>query len=201
MLIGPRYKIARRLGAGIFEKTSTQKFLFRQGEKSKARPRGKSDFSAQLLEKQKARFTYGVNERQFAKYVNESLEKKGVKADETLYSRLERRLDNAVYRLGLVSSRQAGRQMVSHGHILVNGKRVTVPSFNVVEGDKITIAERSQKKALFSSLAERMKGRPQIPSWLKFDIEKKEAVVQGAPKMQRHELIFDIGAILEFYRR
>src|SRR3989338_8248988 len=182
MLNKPKYKIARRLGPGLFEKTQTQKFALREGRRKETggRPRAKSEFALQLLEKQKARYNYGIGERQFAKYVGEALAKKGVKTDEVLHERLETRLDNVVYRLHLAPTRQASRQMVSHGHILVNGVRVTIPSYNVKVGDKLKIREASAKKILFADLVEKLKDS-MPPSWLKFDAEKLVGDVQGKP--------------------
>ncbi len=198
----PKYKTARRLGVGLFEKTQTQKFALREGRRkeSRERPRAKSDFGAQLLEKQKARVNYGVGERQFAKYVTEALGKKTGKPDESLFERLETRLDNVAYRLHLAPTRQASRQMVSHGHILVNDVRVTIPSYNIKIGDKIKVREASAKKIIFADLVEKLKDL-HPPSWLSFDAEKRAGLVQGKPKLVKSELLFDISAILEFYRR
>ena len=202
MINRPKYKIARRLGAGIFDKTQSQKFSLAEAKrKVEKRPRAGSEFGAQLLEKQKARYFYGINERQFAKYVKEDISSKGSSADENLFARLETRLDNVVYRMGLAKTRQAARQMVSHGHILVNGKKTNIPSFNVSMGDKVSVRVGSQKSKLFTVLKEEIKDRAQTPSWLKFDIEKMLGDVQGSPKLTRSELIYDISAILEFYRR
>ena len=202
MLNKPKYKIARRLGPGIFEKTQTQKFALREGRRkeSRERPRPKSDFGLQMLEKQKARYSYGIGERQFAKYVAEALAKKTTKTDELLFERLETRLDNVAYRLHLAPTRQAARQMVSHGHIMINDVRITIPSYNVKVGDKVKIREASAKKILFADLVEKLKDS-MPPSWLKFDAEKLVGDVQGKPKLVKSELVFDIAAILEFYRR
>ena len=202
MIRGPKYKIARRLGPSVFEKTQTQKYALRAGARAPAKRGGpKSDFGIQMLEKQRARFTYGVPERQFSNYVKAAVAKKGVNSVELLYQKLESRLDNVVYRLALSSSRAAGRQMVSHGHILVNGRRVTVPSYQVSQGDVITIREGSKKSNLFGTvLDERIKER-QTPSWISFDMEKREAKIQGAPKVVPTEIAFDLGAVIEFYSR
>lgn len=202
MINKPKYKLARRLGAGLFEKTQSAKFALREGRRkeTKGRPRAKSEFGLQLLEKQKARYNYGIGERQFAKYVAEALAKKGTKTEEVLFDRLETRLDNVIYRMQLAPTRQAARQMVSHGHITIKGVRITIPSYNVKVGDKVSIREASAKKALFANLADKLKdSRP--PSWLKFDPETKVGEVQGKPKLVKSELLFDISAILEFYRR
>ena len=201
MISKPRYKIARRLGPGLFEKTSTQKFALREGRRKETgkRPKAKSEFGLQLLEKQKARFFYGINERQFAKYVEQALLKRGAN-DELLHERLETRLDNVVCRLHLAPTRRASRQMVSHGHILVNGVRVTVPSYNLKIGDKISVREGSAKKIIFANLVERLKDT-MPPSWLKFDPTTRVGEMQGKPKMVKSELLYDIAAVLEFYRR
>src|SRR6185436_15717972 len=133
MKIGPKYKIARRLGAPIFEKTQTQKFALssekKGGKKGFGRP--KSDFALQLVEKQKARFFYGVTEKQFKNYAKASLGKKNVRPAAELFSALESRLDNAIWRLGLSPTHGGARQMVAHGHIMVNGKRTYTPSYKL----------------------------------------------------------------------
>jgi small subunit ribosomal protein S4 len=201
MINKPRYKTARRLGANIFDKTQGQKFIERDARrKVEKRPRPKSDFGLQLLEKQKAKMTYGVNERMFAKYVKSILDKAGANSPEKLISILESRLDNVVYRLGFAPTRQSARQMVSHGHIKVNGLKITVPSYAVSVGDIITIRESSVKKGLFTNLAEKLKTH-NYPSWLALDITKNECKVQGAPKLTALETNFDTAAVLNFYSR
>jgi small subunit ribosomal protein S4 len=201
MINRPKYKIARRLGANIFDKTQTQKFATREAaRKVEKRPRPKSDYGLQMLEKQKAKMIYGVNERMFAKYVKSILEKAGANSPEKLISILESRLDNVVYRLGLAPTRQAARQMVSHGHIKVNGVKITVPSFGLSIGDKITIRESSAQKPIFANLDEKLKTQ-NYPSWLSFDITKRECKVQGAPKLTTLETSFDTAAVLNFYSR
>ena len=202
MIIGPKYKIARRLGAGIFEKTQTQKFALRQARKTNTGGRRggpKSDFGIQLLEKQKARLSYALTERQFSKYVNNAIVKKGDNR-EMLYVMLESRLDNAVLKSGFAMTRMAARQMVSHGHIYVNDKRVTVPSYNLKIGDGISIRPASANKMIFSDYSERM-AKFQSPSWIAVDVSKKTAKIQGQPKLVPEELLFDISQVLEFYKR
>ncbi|MEI7777430.1 MAG: 30S ribosomal protein S4 [bacterium] len=203
MKIGPKYKIARRLGAPIFEKTQTQKFAFsktKAGGKDARRPKAKSEFGRQLIEKQKARFTYGVSERQFSKYVKEIIEKKSPKAGDMLYEVLERRLDNVVARIAVAPTRQAARQVVSHGHILVNGVKVTVPSYQIYKGDVITIREGSQKKTLFTNLAEKI-NETVPPVWIKADTAKKNWTIVNYPKAEGESLLFDLGSVFEYYRR
>jgi small subunit ribosomal protein S4 len=201
MINKPKYKTARRLGANMFDKTQTQKFATKEaGRKVEKRPRPKSDFGLQMIEKQKAKITYGVSERMFAKYVKSILEKAGANSPEKLILILESRLDNVIYRIGFAPTRQASRQMVSHGHIMVNGLKITIPSYKVSLGDKITIRESSMKKGIFTNLAEKLKDH-NYPSWLALDITKNECKVQGTPKLSALETNFDSAAVLNFYSR
>lgn len=199
MRIGPRYKIARRLGADLFEKTQSPKYALR-ARRGGATGYGRSDFGQQLFEKQRARMLYGIGERQFRKYVRDALAKRTARDDDALYLALERRLDNCIYRLGIAPTRTAARQTVSHGHITVNRVRVTVPSYPVRTGDVLRIRGGSEKKALFQNLADRLRDR-EFPPWLRFDLIQGEATVVGSPKLVRSQLPFKIAAILEFYRR
>ena len=130
-----KYKLCRRLGAGIYEKCQTQKFAKSEPMTKKGKKPGgrRSDYGNQLIEKQKVRFMYGVREKQFGNYVDYAMEhaKKGTAPAELLFRQLEERLDNAVYRLGFAHTRALARQMVSHGHFTVNGKKLTIPSYSV----------------------------------------------------------------------
>jgi small subunit ribosomal protein S4 len=202
MQIGPRYKKARYLGAAVFRKTQTQKFALRseaKGKTTKGRRGQKSEFGRQMLEKQKARYSYGVSAGQFSKYVKGALQTTGDNS-KNLLSILEGRLDNVVLRAGFALSRSAARQMVSHGHITVNGKKVTVPSYEVSVGDMITIREGSKKKALFAKLDEELKA-VKAPAWLAVDLETKMIKVAGEPSIDTTELLFDVKSVLEFYTR
>ncbi len=206
MIIGPKYKIARRLGAPIFEKTQTQKYALSQARKEKNGKRGfarpKSNFGMQLLEKQKARFTYCVTEKQFSKYAKTALGTKGKDTNpvNNLYEALELRADNVAYRSGFASTRLGARQVVSHGHMYVNGKRITIPSMRLSVGDTISIRPASSAKPLFATLDERLKTYT-APAWIKFDFDKKVAEIQGMPKYDKGNSMFDMNAILEFYSR
>ena len=201
MRTGPKYKVARRLGTSVYDKTQSQKYAMRAGDKdSFKKKRPGSDFGLQLLEKQKARFTYGVGERQFKTLVEKVQKKKGADINESLVQSLEVRLDNVVYRLGFASTRQASRQMVNHGHIDVNGKRNSIPSYSVKVGDVISIRESSKNKTLFKDINEKIKEQ-KTPSWLALDINKKEAKVQGLPKLATNEVSFDTAQIFQYYSR
>lgn len=205
MKTGPKYKIARRLGAPIFEKTQTQKYALRESKKSrqmKRRPRARTQFAIQMAEKQKARLMYGVTERQFSNYVSKAMEVKGAKPTQELYARLESRLDNAVARIGFASTRRFARQVVSHGHITVNGRKVTIPSYHVSEGDVIAFREGSRDTVLANEAKERVTEGGNIPAWLTFDMKKMSAEVKGTPSVESaQDVLFDLDAIIEFYSR
>src|SRR5690606_16369407 len=143
----------------------TQKFALNQEKKARTmrRPRSRSNYGQQLIEKQKARFTYGVSERQFRRYVWYALELTGNPAD-NLFQRLEERLDNVIFKLGYASSRPMARQLVNHGHFLVNGKRLTIPSHQVKEGDIISLRPNSSDKGFITQESE--KSAVAIPAWL-----------------------------------
>ena len=200
MRITQKYKIARRLGPSIFEKTQGAKFALRQERRSKPAYRPRTEFGLSVVEKQKVRYTYGTGERQFAKYVKESVAKKGVNSVEALFTRLETRLDNVIYRLGWAPTRQAARQLVAHGHITIDGKRVYIPSIQVTLGDKIAIRAASITKPVFKDLDEKLK-KVALPSWLSYDAEKKVASMQGMPKWNQTEHAFNLQQVIEFYSR
>lgn len=201
MKIGPKYKRARRLGAPVFEKTQTAKYalsLSRKERAGKIPQRPKSEFGQALLEKQKARFTYGLSEKQFRSYVDKSL--KSANVSNKLFSFLETRLDNILYRAGLVKSRAAGRQVASHGHTLVNGRRVTVPSILLKKGDIVSLRTGSANSPLFAESTERMKILS-VPAWLEINPEKREVRVVGEPAYERGGQVFDLGVVIGFYNR
>lgn len=203
MLLKKKYKLARRLGAGIHEKTQSQKFMLSQARRAKVRgKRGKplTDYGRQLIEKQKVRFTYGVSEKQFSNYVKRATEKtkKGVSPSEELFISLEMRLDNVVYRMGLASTRPLARQLVSHGHITVNGRKSTIPSQMITLGDKISVREASKSKTVFHD-AEKKLNSHQSPKWLQVDSAALTAVMKERPMLQDSELQF--GTVIEFYSR
>ncbi|MEK7567979.1 MAG: 30S ribosomal protein S4 [Patescibacteria group bacterium] len=202
MIVGPKYKIGKRLGAGVFEKCQTQKFALSEARsgKSKRRRGARSDYAKQFLEKQKVRYTYGIMEKQFKNYIIKANDVKNIKPVDYLYQMLEQRLDNVVYRMGLASTRRLARQIVSHGHITLNGTRVTIPSMNVKIGDLVKIREGSKKSVLFANLEERLKEHA-TPNWVLFDPKKGEGTIKESPPYQRTGLHFDLSPVLEFYSR
>ena len=199
-----KYKVCRRLGPGVYEKCQTEKFVLAESRKQKGtRPRRRrtmSDYNRQLLEKQKARFTYGVNEKQFSNYVKVAMKEQGLQTAPRLYMLLESRLDNVVFRLGLAPTRSAARQLVAHGHVLVNGTRVKVPSHQVAENDIIEIREGSQGKAVFENRREDIE-KHQTPAWLTYDHKAYQGTVIGVPAFDQTTAVFDLSAVLEFYSR
>ncbi len=201
MKIGAKYKIARRLGSPVFEKTQTQKFNLRSERKTKSKgfSKPKSEFGFQMNEKQKARMYYGVSERQFSKYVKESIAKKASKAASLLFERLETRLDNLVYKSGFAPTHRSARQMVSHGHITVNGKKVTIPSIQVTEKDVISIREGSKSSKLFDNMEEKFKNIT-VPDYISSDIKNRSFKLVGVPKME-NSMMFDLSAVIGFYSR
>jgi small subunit ribosomal protein S4 len=197
-----KYKMCRRLGSGVFEKCQTPKFVMSEARHAKnsknKRPKVLSGYALQFVEKQKVRFMYSISEKQFSNYVNEAVAHKGTPATEYLFELLESRLDNVVYRFGLAHTRRLARQLVSHGHITVNGKKTTVASYRVKPTDVIAVREGSKKSTLFSGMAEKMKEYT-LPNWLKFDVAALSGSLQGKPK--NIEGFLDLNTVLEFYSR
>jgi small subunit ribosomal protein S4 len=200
LLIKSKYKIAKRLGAAVFEKTQSQKFALSEARAKKPRGRGASDYGRQLLEKQRVRFTYGLTEKQLANYAALSFAEKDPSG--ALHRALEMRADSVVYKAGLASTRRAARQIVSHGHILINGKRITTPSYRIRKADVITIREGSRRSTLFANLAEAQKeeGRP-IPQWISTDMNLLRAELRGEPIYNPQESGLDYTTLFEFYSR
>lgn len=196
-----KYKLCRRLGSGIFEKCQTQKYMLREtkGGRSKMPPR-LTDFAKQMLEKQKVRFTYGLREKQFSNYVKEGFAhaKSGTTPADLLYHYLEYRLDNIVYRLGIASTRSLARQMASHGHITVNGRKTSVPSMRIRPGDKISIRDGSKSSPLFKDLEAKLKNYKQ-PQWLRWDGASLTGEIVGTPK--EPDAFLNFQAVIEFYSR
>jgi small subunit ribosomal protein S4 len=200
MISKPKFKICRRLGPGVYDKCQTAKFASSAPKTLPGgkRPKAPTEYGTQLIEKQKIRFSYGISERQLSNYVKKASNIKGAGTADKLYEQLESRLDNAVYKMGLGASRRATRQMVSHGHFVVNNHRVTIPSFELKEGDVIKIREGSKGKKLFENLADRLKDY-NSPAWLKFDLSSLEGHILAKPK--NIETFLDLNAVLEFYSR
>lgn len=201
MLSKPKFKICRRLGPGVYDKCQTPKFASASGKftaPGARRPKAPSEYGAQLIEKQKIRFSYGITERQLSNYVKKATHIKGAGTAEKFYEGLESRLDNVIYRMGLAPSRRGARQMVSHGHFIVNDHKVTIPSYEVKVSDVIKIREGSKTKKIFEGMATRLKDY-NMPAWVSFDPMLMEGKVLAKPK--NAETFLDLNAVLEFYSR
>ncbi|MGI5841976.1 MAG: 30S ribosomal protein S4 [Christensenellales bacterium] len=156
-----------------------------------------SQYGLQLKAKQLVKRTYGLREKQFKKYYEKALKSKGVTGEEMLVL-LERRLDNVIYRMGLGSTRRATRQIVSHGHICVNGKNVNIPSYLVSKGDVISVKENKKDKEIFKEL----KGMQLVmPSWVEFDTETLTGKVVSYPTRDQIDANFEEHLIIELYSR
>ncbi len=195
---GPKHRIARREGVNILDKTSTslqRRLNTPPGVHGAKRKRKLSEFGVQLREKQKAKALYGVLEKQFKNMVQIVSKQKG-NTGELLIASLERRLDNVVYRLGFAQSRYHSRQLVSHGHVLVNGKKLSIPSYLVQEGDIISLDAKMQSNVHVTKLLSEEK------ILLPF-LEKKGTVGKfiRLPKLSEIETPFDTRLIIEYYSR
>ncbi|MEX0931979.1 MAG: 30S ribosomal protein S4 [Candidatus Saccharimonadales bacterium] len=199
----PITKQSRREGVALHPKANKVMVKKRGGPGMHGqRHRGKpSQYSLQLREKQKVKRMYGLLERQFRRIVAQADKNEGV-TGEIILELLERRLDNVVYRLHLAQSRRAARQLVSHGHLKLNGKRVDVPSMLVSPGDEITIREKSSKNTYFTSVKDELKDT-NLPSysWLSFNPKTLTAKVTGSPQREEMEPGINEQLIVEFYSR
>ena len=195
---GSTYRKSRRLGFSVLENgKELAKKPYAPGQHGNDRRKKLSNYGVQLQEKQKVRFMYGVNEKQFKKIFNDAGKMKGVHGENFL-KLLESRLDNLVYRMGFANTRRAARQLVNHGHITVNGKKVDIPSYRVKPGDVITLKEQSMNHPAVVASLESINNRVEFVT---FDDKKKVGTYVRMP--ERSELNADINEslIVEFYNR
>jgi small subunit ribosomal protein S4 len=201
---GPVGKISRRLGIGITEKGQRilNKRAFPPGQHGPAaRRRQVSDYGLQLLEKQKARYMYGVLERQFQRIFEKAQRYPG-ETGTYLFILLERRLDNVVYRLGLATTRQQARQLVSHGHITVNGRKTNIPSYTVKVGEKIAVRPESRRRTYFKNLVDSGDlNRRNVPDWLRLNAADLAGEVISMPRREDAEPGINEQLIVEYYSR
>jgi small subunit ribosomal protein S4 len=200
----PIVKQSRREGYALHPKA--HKIMAKKtgipGQHAHGRQGKASLYSTQLREKQKVRRTYGLLEKQFARLMNEASRRKEGLAGENLLQLLELRLDNAVYRAGFATSRRAARQLVGHGHFMLNGRRVDIPSIRVKAGDEIVVRPKSTKSGYFSQLDDVMNDSIQTPlSWLKTDAKKMKIEITGLPKREEAEADINEQLIVEYYSR
>ncbi len=200
-------RVCRRSGEKLFlkgdrcytPKCGVSRRAYPPGQQGKQARIRLTEYGMQLKEKQKVRRSYGILEKQFVKYVNEAVSKKGNSVD-ILLSMLERRLDNIIYRAGFASSRPAARLLVNHGHFKVDGKKVNIPSYTAKVGQVISVAESSSKKTYFKNLSETL-AKMEVPSWLGLDKEKLEIKVVSEPTSKEVMLVADIKPVIEYYSR
>jgi small subunit ribosomal protein S4 len=169
------------------------------GKSSEWRRSRESDFGKQLRAKQKARRVYGIFERQFRRYFREALKSRGL-TGLTMLQMLESRLDNVVYRMGFASSRAQARQLVNHGHFLVNGRRTDVPSTLVKEGDVVEVREGSRGSKYFTEMPDFAKGR-NAPDWIERDLKKLSGTVKRLPERGEIDANLNEQLVVEFYSR
>jgi len=205
---GPKCRICRREGVKLFlkgERCLTTKCALDQ--KRRPYPPGDhglgrkkmTDYGLHLREKQKVRRIYGMNEKQFLAYYHKANSQKGV-TGENLLRLLERRLDSVVYRLGFAMTRDEARQLVSHRHFMVNGRRVSVPSIQLRDGDEITLIERTRKNARLNELLDNAPHRG-IPGWLELDRQNFKGVVKNMPNREDIDLDVNERLIVELYSK
>lgn len=195
---GSKHKIARREGLNLLDKSSQslqRRLNMPPGVHGAKRKRKLSEFGQQLREKQRAKATYGILEKQFSRTVAQVQKKKG-ETGELLIAALETRLDNVVYRLGFANSRFMSRQLVSHGHIFVNDKKLNIASYQVKEGDVISLNPKIQKNVqIIKSLAEEKK----MPAFLERKATLGKLIRQ--PKKEDIDVVFNVQMIIEYYSR
>jgi small subunit ribosomal protein S4 len=198
---GPKSRISRRYGVALF---GPSKALERKNyppgmHGPKGSRRKQSDYATALAEKQKLRYQYGLMERQFRRYFETALRKRGV-TGETLLQMLETRLDNVVYRLGFANSRGAARQLVAHGHVNVNNHKVNVSSYNLKAGDVIAIKERPGSRRLVTRNLELTQIQP-VPDWLVADKDQFQGKVMRIPSREEIAPIVNEQLVVELYSR
>jgi len=199
----PIVKQSRREGYALHPKA--HKIMVKKsgipGQHGRGRQGKQSLYAQQLREKQKVRRLYGLLEKQFSRVMHDANRADGI-SGEVLLQLLEQRLDNAVYRAGFATSRRAARQLVTHGHFMLNDRRVDIPSIRVKAGDVIVVRPKSTKSAYFTQIDEVVKNTTQVPlSWLKGDIKKLTITITGTPKREEAEPEIKEQLIVEYYSR
>ena len=195
------HKMCRRLGVKLCQsaKCPVARRNYPPGIHGPKGRQRQTEYGMQLAEKQKAKVSYNVLEKQF-RLIFERAAKTSGDVGQNLVVLLERRLDNVIYRLGFAGSRAQARQLVNHGHFLVNGQKINIPSYAVKAGDIIGLHSHSTDNKYFKQQLGKLKAAA-IPGWLYFDSSKKEAKVLSAPQSSGVEQLFDVQAITEYYSR
>lgn len=196
--LGPTYKKSRRFGFSILENgKELAKKAYAPGEHGQDRRKKLSNYGIQLQEKQKVKFMYGLSEKQMERTFEKAVKMKGVNG-ENLLKLLESRLDNLVYRIGFATTRKGARQLVNHGHITVNGKRVDIPSYQVKPGDVISLMENDKEMAIVKSSLEALHNRVEFIS---YDDKKMEGTYVRYPERSELNADIDEALIIEYYNR
>ena len=196
--LGPTYKKSRRFGFSILENgKELAKKPYAPGEHGQDRRKKLSNYGVQLQEKQKVKFMYGLSEKQMEKTFERAVKMKGVNG-ENLLKLLESRLDNLVYRIGFATTRKGARQLVNHGHVTVNGKRVDIPSYQVKPGDVISLMENDKEMAIVKSSLEALHNRVE---YISYDDKKMEATYVRMPERSELNADIDEALIIEYYNR
>jgi len=198
---GPRGKVCRRLDAAVFEspKFSNPRRNYPPGEHGPNHRGRLSDYGLQMREKQKIKYMYGVLEKQFRNYFKKADNKSGITGHNLLQA-LESRLDNVVFRLGFAPTRRAARQLVTHGHLLVNGKRVNIPSFSVRAGDEIQVRDKSRRMELILESIKKVRGEQILP-WLKIDKAKLIGTFESVPERSQIPEEINEQLVVELYSK
>lgn len=196
---GPKTKIARKFGEAIFgDDKSFEKRNYPPGQHGNNRRRGKkSEYAVQLMEKQKAKYTYGILERQFRNMFKKATRATGI-TGEVLLQLCESRLDNVVYRLGVAPTRSAARQLVSHKHITVNGELVNIPSYQVKPGDVVGVREKSKSLLV---IEESLQNNKSVYEWMSWNSEKKEGTFVNTPERKQIPENINEQYIVELYSK
>ena len=198
---GPTDRISRRFGVALFGPSKAlERRPYPPGQHgARGARRKKSDYAIALAEKQKLRLQYGLLEKQFRRYFAEAQRRRGITGD-ILVQLLETRLDNVCYRLGFGNTRRASRQLVGHGHVQVNGRRVDISSFNVKPGDVISVCESTRSQQLALRSVDLTAARP-VMYWLSFDKEKLTGVLNRLPEADEIDTMVNVQLVVELYSR
>ncbi len=197
---GPTTRINRRFGMALFPANKAfERRAYPPGQHGPNFRRKVSDYGQGLIEKQKLRMMYGLTEKQFRNMFERAKSKKGV-TGEVFLTMLETRLDNVVYRLGFAKTRQAARQFVNHGHLLVNGRKVDIPSYAVTAGDIIGVREKTSSRQVATKNLEGAQYHP-APPWVEVNVDSLQGTVTRLPQNDELEQSINVQLVVEFYSR
>ena len=197
---GPTTRINRRFGMAIFPANkSFERRTYPPGQHGPNFRRKASDYSAGLLEKQKLRLMYGLTEKQFRNLFQKAKRRQGI-TGENFLTYLETRLDNVVYRLGFAKTRKSARQFVNHGHLLINGQKVDIPSFQVSVGDDLTVREKTSSRQVATRNLDGSQYSP-TPPWLEVKADSLQGTVTCFPQPEELEQSINLQLVVEFYSR